>query len=316
MGKQNLYVQEGLEFGLIKLLCDSRDVYIVCSDMAKCALSDDFLEAYGDRIIDLGIAEQNAVSFCGGLASQGIRVIYITFACFLTRRAFDQLYNSIALPNYRVFFIGLKAGLSEAGGASHLALNDISLVKSLPNFYVFETASALQLENLINSNIIWEHPTYLRLVYEDDFHYNIEYNHKQFNEGFVSIATKARNVILVSGRMLSRAIHLCNVLKTKLNIEVSVVQIYQIFPISLTLSSFLQDSSNIFVIEEHSNIGGLYDEVLRMMHSNQYFRGCIYSISVEGNDLRSGNGYDLLDLYGLNVKKSLAKIRNWVYNLN
>lgn len=314
MNKQNLYIQEGLEIGLLKLLQESRDVYIVCTDMAKCAFSDDFLETYSDKILGLGIAEQNAVSFCGGLASQGAKVIYITFACFLTRRAFDQLYNSIALPNYSVVFVGLKAGLSEEGGASHLALNDISLVKALPAFHIFEAASALQLKNLINSDVIWEQPTYLRLPYEDDFHYNIEFNHQKFDEGFVSIATKEKNVILVSGRLLSRAIHLCSVLKTKLSINASVVQVYQIFPVSPMLSSFLQDVSNVFVLEEHSNIGGLYDEVIRLMHCNLYFKGRIFSISVEGNDLRSGHGYALLDFYGLNVQKCLAKIGEWIYN--
>lgn len=306
MSEYKPYLQEGIEIGLQKLLTRDDSVVIVCSDMARCVFSDDFIALHSNRIINLGIAEQNAVSFCGGLSSKGMRVVYVTFACFLTRRAFDELYNSIALPNYNVCCIGLKAGLSESGGASHLALNDIALMKTLPNFCLYEASSAAQLCNLINSDKLKNSPSYIRVCYEHDLLYNIKFDHSNFEQGYIVATNRTENAILVTGRFLSRAMHLSQLLNKKHGIKTTVIQVFQIFPVDTSLVEYLLEYTSIYVIEEHSSSGGLYDEILKGLYrkSNAH----VYSLAVDTADYRSGHCHDLMNFYGLNVKNILKKI--------
>ena len=115
------------------------DALVLSGDLTTSCEIDGFRDKFPDRFLSMGLAEQNMMSFAAGLAREGFIPHVHTFAVFMYRRALDQIEMSIAYPNLPVKLFGFLPGVTTPGGASHQAINDIAVIRSLPNFTMLDT---------------------------------------------------------------------------------------------------------------------------------------------------------------------------------
>lgn len=140
------------------------DVYVLSADLTGSTEIDSFKEVYPERFLSMGIAEQNMLSFAGGLAREGIIPFIHTFAVFIYRRAYDQIAMSVAYPNLPVKMFGFLPGITTPGGASHQAIEDIAIMRSLPNMTVLECADATEVESVLDVAYSIKGPVYVRML--------------------------------------------------------------------------------------------------------------------------------------------------------
>lgn len=139
-------------------------VLCLSADLTSSCEVDGFRDRHPDQFLSLGMAEQNMLSFAGGLAMQGFRPFLHTFAVFLYRRPYDQLVNSIAYSNRKVRLMGFLPGITTPGGITHQAIEDISVMRGIPNMTVFETGDATEVETVLEIADAIDGPVYVRVL--------------------------------------------------------------------------------------------------------------------------------------------------------
>ena len=126
---------------------------MLSADLTSSTEIDLFRYAYPDRFISFGVAEQNMMSFAGGLAREGFFPFVHTFAVFIYRRAYDQIAMSISYPNLPVRMFGFLPGVTTPGGATHQAIEDISIMRSLPNMTILNAVMQQMLKQSLMQHI-------------------------------------------------------------------------------------------------------------------------------------------------------------------
>jgi transketolase len=139
---------------------------IVClsADLTSSCEVDGFRDRHPDQFLSLGMAEQNMLSFAGGLALGGFRPFVHTFAVFLYRRPYDQLINSIAYSNRKVRLMGFLPGITTPGGITHQAIEDIGVLRTIPNMTILETGDATEVETVLDVADRVDGPVYVRVL--------------------------------------------------------------------------------------------------------------------------------------------------------
>ncbi len=143
---------------------DKPKVLVLSADLTSSCEADLFRDVYPDRFLSMGIAEQNMLSFAAGLAREGFMPLVHTFAVFIYRRAFDQVAMSIAYANAPVKMIGFLPGITTPGGASHQAIEDIAVMRALPNMTVIECGDASEVESVLDVAAAVPGPVYVRML--------------------------------------------------------------------------------------------------------------------------------------------------------
>ncbi|MCY4461179.1 MAG: transketolase [Albidovulum sp.] len=140
------------------------EAVVLSGDLTASCEADAFRDAYPDRFLSMGLAEQNMLSFAAGLAREGFRPLVHTFAVFMYRRALDQIEMSIAYPNLPVRIVGFLPGVTTPGGASHQAINDIAVLRSVPNMTIIEAGDATEVESMLEVADGVDGPVYCRML--------------------------------------------------------------------------------------------------------------------------------------------------------
>jgi transketolase len=143
---------------------DKPEVLVLSADLTSSTEIDVFRDTYPDRFFSMGMAEQNMLSFAGGLAREGFLPHIHTFAVFLYRRAYDQLADSIAYPNLRARLFGFLPGVTTPGGATHQAIEDIGVLRALPNMTIVEVGDATDVESVLDAIHAVNGPVYVRML--------------------------------------------------------------------------------------------------------------------------------------------------------
>jgi transketolase len=139
-------------------------VLVLSADLTSSCEADDFRAAYPGRFVSLGMAEQNMMGWAAGLAREGFEPWVHTFAVFVCRRPFDQVAMSIAYPNLRVRLLGFVPGLTTPGGVTHQAIDDLALMRVLPNMTVLECGDATDVESVLEVAHAVDGPVYVRML--------------------------------------------------------------------------------------------------------------------------------------------------------
>ncbi|EXJ17144.1 Transketolase [Imhoffiella purpurea] len=137
---------------------------MLSADLTASCEADGFRDAYPERFFSMGMAEQNMMGFAAGLAREGLFPFIHTFAVFVTRRPFDQVAMSIAYPNLPVRLIGFLPGITTAGGVTHQAIDDVALMRILPNMSVLECGDATDVESVLDVAQAVNGPVYVRML--------------------------------------------------------------------------------------------------------------------------------------------------------
>src|SRR5664280_3348936 len=148
---------------LVELARVREDVLCLSGDLTRQTEIDLFQDEFPERFIHAGMAEANMISMAGALARRGFIPFVHTFGVFATRRPLDQIVNSVAYPNLPVRIVGFMPRLSSPGGPSHQAIEDVAIMRSLPNMTVIDVADATEIRQAVSAIVDLMGPVYLRL---------------------------------------------------------------------------------------------------------------------------------------------------------
>lgn len=249
----------GAVFGsAIPFYHDAYNFKVLTSDMASGAGLMRYAQKYSDDFINVGIAEQNLIGITAGLSSEGIRCIAVAQACFISMRSYEMIRQYMGYMGNNAIIIGINSGFSLTYfGNSHYALEDITLMRSIPGMTVLSPADAGEAIKSFETALEMNNPVYIRLsgtmnipiVYNDDIEYDIETNNKVFDKGNdVSI--------FATGTMVNNAIEAAKVLYNE-GIKAKVNDVCKIKPIDKVSITSSKNSKLIVSIEEHNIVGGL-----------------------------------------------------------
>lgn len=293
----------------IKSVCDDPRIVVLDADLGKATKAIAFQKVCPERYIDAGIAEQDMVGMAAGLASCGMIPIAATFSVFITGRAFDQIRNTIAYAKLNVKLVGTHAGITVGyDGGTHQAVEDIALMRSLPNMVVLNPCDAKEAELAVKAALAHEGPVYLRIsrVATPDIH-DEQY---QFKIGKGEILREGKDVAIVAtGIMVAKALEAAELLE-KDGVEATVVNLPTIKPIDRDLLvEVAKKTGKVVTAEEHSVIGGLGSAVSEVL-SAAYPVPMRY-IGIQDRFGCSGSPDELLAEFGLMPKDIVAAVKSF-----
>ena len=240
---------------LVRWAADKPKVLVLSADLTSSTEIDLFRDAYPDRFLSMGIAEQNMLSWASGLAREGFIPFVHTFAVFIYRRAYDQIAMSIAYPNLPVRMIGFLPGITTPGGATHQAIEDISLMRSLPNMTVLECGDATEVESVLDAIENIKGPVYVRMLRGEIP--RLFDSPMQF--GTSRVLSEGSDVtILSSGIMTEDAMRAVRALR-KRAVGVQHLHISTLKPFNdqSVLDGIVKSRTGVITMENHTIVGGL-----------------------------------------------------------
>lgn len=241
---------------LVELARRRADVLCLGADLTRQTETDLFRDTFPERFFNAGMAEQNLMGVAGGLAREGHTVFVNTFGVFATRQAYNQVAMAIAYPNLPVKLVGFMPGLSSPGGPSHQAIDDVSLMRGLPNMTVVDVADAVEVRQAVAALADLAGPAYLRLkrgavplIFLDDH---------EFVLGRAQVLREGGDVALIAaGMMVPIALQTADVLARD-GVIATVVNVPTIKPLDTSLIvRVARGAGAVVVAENHSIVGGL-----------------------------------------------------------
>ena len=290
---------------IVKLGAENDKVVVFDADLAAATMTNGFKKAYPDRFIDCGIAEANMVNMAGGASTMGLIPFCSTFAVF-AGRSYDQIRNGVCYPKLNVKFGFSHAGitLGEDGG-SHQAIEDIALMRVLPNMTVFVPSDANECYKCVEAAAKINGPVYIRTarlpspVYEE----------RPFEVGKGNVIKDGKDVVIFCcGIMLEHCLEAVEILKEN-GIDAALVNHHTLKPFDEELTrEYAAKCGKVFTVEEHSVIGGLGDAVASALCGMGLEK--FLKIGINDEFGQSGKPAHLLEEYGLTGKQIAEKIMN------
>lgn len=244
---------------------ERRDLVVVDADLQRASQTKQFSDAFPDRHFDVGIAEQNMACIAAGLSLTGRPVIISTFAVFLSKRICDQVSIEIAYSNTNVKLIAIEAGLSSGrNGATHQAVQDLAIMRSMPNMTVMAPADAVEISAAVKAAVDYVGPVYMRMQRGEvphlfDASYSFEWGKGVLMEEGADVA------ILSTGIMTERALDAAAALRND-GIRATVAHFHTIKPLDTELVVELAERhAAIVTAENHSIVGGLGGAVAEVL---------------------------------------------------
>lgn len=250
---------------LDETMANDPKVIVIDADLAKANGTFNLRKKYPDRAIDVGIAEQNMASIAAGMASYGYKPFILSFTPFATRRICDQIAISICYAKQNVKIIGTDPGISaEFNGGTHMSVEDIGVLRSIPNLVIYEPVDAIQLYKSLPVILEYNGPIYIRMfrkVIDPVFDNN--YSFDLFKADVVKEGIDV--TILATGIMVKEALKVSELLKEE-GIDVEVINVHTIKPLDEeTIMNSLNKTKACVVLENHNLIGGLYSAVSELL---------------------------------------------------
>jgi transketolase len=240
---------------LLELAKAREDIVCLSGDLTSQCEVDLFRDAIPERFVNAGMAEANMMTMAGALARQGLRPFVHTFGVFATRRPLDQIVNSVAYPGLPVRIVGFMPGLSSPGGPSHQAIEDVALMRALPNMTVIDVADAVQIRQVVPAIVDLPGPVYLRLKRGEIPVIFGDHRLSLTQAGLLQEGTDV--AIYAAGMMVPAALAAAGAL-TGAGVSVAVVNVPVIKPLdAATVCSVAAGVRALVTAENHTIIGGL-----------------------------------------------------------
>jgi transketolase len=298
----NLATREAYGKALVELGKVNDRVVVLDADLSKSTKTADFAKVFPERFINMGIAEGNLMSTAAGISTCGKIPFASTFAMFAAGRAFEQIRNSIGYPNLNVKVAATHAGLTVGeDGASHQAIEDISLMRSIPGMTVISPCDDVETYQAILAIAEYEGPVYIRLGRMAVPTLNDENSYKFELGKAVTLKSGSDVTIFATGMMVSEALKAAEALKTE-GIEAEVINIHTIKPIDVkAITESVKKTKAAVTCEEHTIIGGLGSAVCEVLSEN--YPAPVKRVGVMDTFGESGKPNELLKKYGLTSEK-------------
>lgn len=291
---------------LAKLGEENENIIVLDADLSTATKTEIFAKKFPERFFNVGIAEQNLMGMAAGLSTFGKIPYASTFAVFAAGRAYEQIRNSIAYPNLNVKICATHAGITVGeDGATHQMLEDLSLMRSLPNMTVMCTSDDLQTRWAVREMAKVNGPVYIRLcrlatpvIYNENDKFEI-------GKG-IQIGEGTDATVIATGVTVSEALKAQEIL-SKQGINIRVIDIHTIKPIDKELIiKCAKETKRIITIEDHNIIGGLGSSVCEVLSENYPTK--VERMGIEDVFGRSGNAEELLKYYKIDSSAIINKI--------
>jgi len=283
------------------------NVVVLDADLSKSTKTVDFAKTYPERFFDMGIAEANMIGTAAGLATTGKIPFASTFALFGTLRVGDMVRNSICYPKLNVKIAVTHSGLTLGeDGASHQAVEDIAMMRAIPNMTVVVPADGEETRQVIHAAAEFDGPMYIRLgrpavpvVFDENYKFEI---------GKGTVVHEGSDVTIIAmGVMLSPAIEAAKQLAAE-GISARVINMATIKPIDKDIIiKAAQETKGIVTAEEHNIYGGLGSAVAEVV--TEHAPTVVKRVGVEDTFGESGKPDELLEKYGLTTENIIAKVK-------
>jgi len=293
---------------LAQLGGENEKIVVLDADLSKSTKTADFKKVFPERFINMGIAEGNMMSVAAGISTCGKIPFVSTFAMFAAGRAFEQIRNSICYPKLNVKICATHAGITVGeDGASHQSVEDISLMRSIPNMTVISPSDSVETEAAIRAVANYKGPCYVRLgrsgvpVINDFPEYKFEIGKA------VTLREGKDAAVIATGIMVDAALEACNMLLEE-GIRVKLINIHTIKPIDIeAIVNAASETGVIITAEEHSIIGGLGSAVCEVVSERHPVP--VVRIGIKDVFGESGKPAELLKAYGLTPEDIVKAVK-------
>ena len=292
-----------------ELMEQDEKLILLDADLSKACGTFPLRKRFPDRIYDCGVAEQNMISIAAGLASYGYKPWAESFAPFATRRVCDQIAISICYAKRNVKIVGTDPGIAaELNGGTHMSLEDMGVVRSLPGLVIFEPTDTVQLKAAMPVLHAYEGPVYMRMnrkefptVFPEGYRFDF-FRADLLREG-------ADVTILAAGLMVSESLQAAEALSQD-GISCEVINVHTIKPIDReTILSSARKTGVVVTAENHNVIGGLHSAVLEAL---AHERIPVWAVGAEDRFGEVGKLPYLKEALGLNADHVAAAVREAV----
>mgnify|MGYP000566926506 FL=1 len=273
------------------------NMVVLNADSARALKLTDFQAAYPDRMFGVGISEADLIGTAAGMATTGLIPVVVGFSMFVSEKPFEQIRQAVAYPNLNVKIIATHSGLCVGqDGATHQALEDMAVIRTLPNFKVFAAADVTETKAAVNAMLNHDGPAYLRLgrdLAEDIFE-----GPKEFVPGGADLLANGPDVTIAACGLMTEQALLAASQLSKEEIRSTVLNMYSIKPLPEDLLLGKAKETGAFVTaEDHSVIGGLGGAVSEFLSEN--YPVPVVKIGVHDHFGESGTQDQLYEKYGL-----------------
>ncbi|MCD6223561.1 MAG: 1-deoxy-D-xylulose-5-phosphate synthase [Deltaproteobacteria bacterium] len=263
-------------------------------------------EIYPDRVFDVGIAEQHAVTFSAGLAIRGMKPIVVIYSTFL-QRAYDQVIHDVALQRLNVTFAIDRAGLVGEDGETHHGVFDLSYLRVIPHFVLAVPKDIRELKRMLHLSLSYNGPFAFRYPRGKVIDLGKQLD-EEFSIGKAQIINKGKDIVILTlGNMVEKTIGVVSSLK-KENINPTLVNVRFVKPLDEeTILDVTSRAKLIIIAEENACIGGLGDAILEIMYRNNIDNKIIKHIAVPDRFIKHGETEDL--------RKECNMTEEYIYNI-
>jgi transketolase len=304
--------RDGYGRGLVEAAHNDPRVVALCADLTESTRTNWFQEAFPERFVQVGIAEQNMASVASGMAAMGKIPFIASYAMFSPGRSWEQVRTTIAYNGSNVKIIGAHAGISVGpDGATHQAIEDIALMRVVPNMVVIAPADVHEAKKATLAAAAYEGPVYIRLARDPSPVVTTEASPFEIGKAYTYVykdASHTKTVGIISTGILTYSAVVAAETLNKEGVGVSVLHMPTIKPLdTAALDVFGAAHETIVTLEEHQVAGGLGGAVC------EYYAGTtpkkIIRLGVHDEFGQSGTPEELLKHYGMDVETILSTIR-------
>lgn len=287
---------------------ENKNIVVLDADLSTATKTEIFAKKFEDRFFDMGIAEQDMIGTAAGFATCGKIPFASTFAVFAAGRAYDQIRNSVCYPNLNVKICATHAGITVGeDGATHQMLEDIAMMRTLPNLKVFSPSDDIETKFIIKEISKLNGPCYVRLsrlatpvIYDENEKFEIG-KAKQIGKG--QDAT-----IFATGVCVSESLKAKEKLE-KQGIYVRVVDIHTIKPIDKdTIIKCAKETKKLITVEDHNIIGGLGSAICEVLAEE--FPAKVTRLGINDTFGKSGNAVELMKYFGIDSEAIIKAVLN------
>lgn len=306
-------IRNGFGEGLVEAGEKNSQIVGLCADLTESTRMEDFAKKFPNRFIEMGIAEQNLASVASGMAAMGKIPFMSSYAAFSPGRNWEQIRTTICYNNVPVKIVGSHAGLTVGpDGGTHQALEDIALMRVLPNMCVICPCDTHEAKKATLAMAQTKTPTYIRLAREKTPVITTTQTPFEIGKGQVFFESKGDTmdvVIIACGSLVYQSLQAAEKLDDE-GIKVAVINMATIKPLDTQILEHYAKKSRAFIaVEEHQITGGLGSAIAEWSVSN--FPIAMEFVGVKDVYGQSGKPTELLDEYGLNVQS----IQNSIYKV-
>jgi len=309
-------IRDGFGSGVVKAGEKNKNVVVLTADLNESTRAESFSKNFPERFFEVGIAEQNLASVASGLAHLGKIPFATSYAMFNPGRNWEKIRTTVAYNNQPVKIVGSHAGLTTGpDGGTHQALEDIALMRVVPNMVVISPCDAIEAEKATMACAENNKPTYLRLGREKTP--IITTNETPFEIGKAVVLFQSTInfdetldfTIFATGFLVHNALVVAEELSQKNKLKIAVINIHTIKPLDIdTVLKYAKHSKMIFTVEEHQIAGGLGSSIAEVLAEKYPVK--IGFIGVNDKFGQSGKPFELIEKYGLDsdgIKKQILE---------